>query len=116
MGNRPSKWKVTRHACERWVERVGDTRCTWGARSTIQRAMLDALLIPGRLGGLRWNRKHLSQSDSRFRARGTRYYFHPKARLTIASTTVVTISAADDDDLATVLVWKMMGFWVEKRV
>lgn len=113
-GRRHGKWNVTTHAAKRWIERVGGTRCIWGARTYIRRTMEEALLIPNRHGTRRWNRKTFEGRTLTLRRHGTRYYFHPTVKITVAGATIVTVSRTSDDDLATVLTWKMLGHWIEE--
>ncbi|MDB4278041.1 hypothetical protein N9917_00265 [Deltaproteobacteria bacterium] len=105
--------RVSHHACERWVERIEEGISTWQARTRIQRVMGRAVRIPNRHAGSRWVHKHRPEADAKFRKRGTRYYFSPNAVLVIGSkTSVVTVMPTTPEDVATVLVWAIMGLWM----
>lgn len=107
-------WRISIHACERWAERIepADKLTTWQARHRIQRVLRGAQRIPNRLAAARWVRKYQARADANFRKHGTRYYFTPNAVLVIGSKrTVVTVMEATPEDVATVLVWLMLGQW-----
>ena len=48
-----------------------------------------------------------------FRKQGIRYRFHPAGMLVIGGKRVITVLPVTEDDLATVLVWMMLGQWLD---
>lgn len=105
--------RVSLHACRRWNQRVRDEGSTWRANSRIESALRLSVTIPNRLAA-RWIRHHDPDLDAHFRRAGVRYRYYPGAvMITTTKHTVVTVLQSQDDDLATVLVWLMTGFWEE---
>lgn len=107
---------VSHHACDRWNQRalgVDDGGDSWGARSQVQDAVKAAVLIPNRLTA-RWVPRYRKAATAQFRKQGIRYRFHPAGMLVMGGKRVITVLPASEDDLATVLVWMMLGQWLDE--
>jgi hypothetical protein len=128
-------WQVTYHAVTRWRERVRNShRNVEGTRQEIVTAAKGGVLVPNRYaarwipkwtaakGGVlvpnryaarwipKWTGKRL---DVRHRQNGVRYLYTPNAVMVLYSKRcIVTVFAPDEEDLASILVWKMMNVWV----
>lgn len=90
---------LTLHALERWRSRTGRR-----APRTVE-----GVLIPYRLVKAT---RHWSWMTSKFgKDRGDRFAFAVGACILVHNGRALTIANADDDDLATVLVWLMLGVW-----
>ena len=104
--------RISQHACDRWNERVRDTGGSWRARSRVEHALHASVTIPNRYACSRWVSKWNPKLDAAFRRSGTRYRFYPGAVLiTNTKGSVITILEADEEDLAAVLVWLLLGCW-----
>jgi hypothetical protein len=107
-------WQVTYHAVTRWRERVRNShRNVEGTRQEIVTAAKGGVLVPNRYAARwipKWTGKRL---DVRHRQNGVRYLYTPNAVMVLYSKRcIVTVFAPDEEDLASILVWKMMNVWV----
>ena len=105
-------WRVTRHACERWLQRIEDVGDTWTARNHILRAVHRSIIIPNRLASEIWVPKFQEGLTSKHRRHGFRYRFTSKAVLITGGNRILTVIDVSHDVLATILVWQMTGWWV----
>ena len=95
---------VTRHAVDRWRERVGLPL------GLLQPGLADAVDVPGRFIGPHIARRWTNRTDPR--ARGTSYRCSSSAVYIVWREKVLTIIDLEVDDLASVLVWTMTQMWV----
>lgn len=92
---------------------IFDDEKSWEARREIQRAVVEAVLIPNRLVA-RWVRRIGKTTLSDYRKLGVRYRFHPAAMFVLGGNRVVTVLPSTVEDLATVLTWLMTGQWLDE--
>lgn len=111
-----SKWHVTKHASERWCERVQNTRNTIAARNLILAKMMSATHVPNRLAAPMWSKHTSTKSIGRQRRNGMRYYVSGNTVFLTSGETVVTVWLATPDEWATVITWMLMGIWCPERV
>jgi hypothetical protein len=126
--------RVSRHACDRWTERVVNKHAeraeraghagrtepaaisSWQVRSRVEYAQRNAITIPNRYASL-WHKRDDPKTRKLLRREGTRYSFYPGAVLvTNSKGSVITVLDASDDDLATMLVWLLMNEWLGEAI
>lgn len=105
-------WRVSHHACERWVERVGDVNDTWRARSRIQRSVAHSVVIPNRLATDLWVPKVRDEATAIMRRAGVRYRFSGSVVFVTQGKRVITLLLPTTEDIATLLVWQLTGQWL----
>lgn len=91
--------KVTRHASDRARERFGIN-----SRERVRRAWREGIRIPRRHGDRLSRKKVRSERWIHYRVYGDQLLIGRK-------NTVITTWRIRDEDLASVLVWSLMGIW-----
>ena len=104
-------FQLTRHAVERWIERVDPTSDLTTGWIAIHRDLPNASKIPFRYAHVRWGQdRHVPRGLANHK---TEYRVSACAVYIIASTRIVTVVGLTSADLATLLVWKMLHVWVD---
>lgn len=106
-------YSSTRHAAERWQQRIDPKANLHGAGFAMTTVLHSAVAIPNRHAVAQWGHRTSTVKAKRHRREGLRYIYHPRALFLTKNKVVVTVLATDDDDIATVLTWLLTGCWVE---
>lgn len=110
----PEHWNVSHHAVQRWIERIGNTSDSWGARRLIQIAADNSIGVPNRLATRLWVPEKVDSAYTTVKRRhGFRYRLSGQAVLVMSGQTIITILKATAEDWATILVWQITGCWVD---
>jgi len=107
-------YRTTRHAAERWQQRIDPQLSLHSAGRVMSKALETAVRIPNRRATDQWGT--LGGKGRQHRREGLRYFYHPSALFLVSGGSVVTVLATGEDDLATILAWLLTGCWVRGEV